>query len=112
MIRIPLHLRVPDPDFEKNALKLWAELLDELCDEKYIRRTHASRKTFEVGCRGPACVKCNRIYVYRRRGKIPPRLLYDLLTDFLFEQAKEEILKKRQQIPAELFDKLLLEQAS
>lgn len=37
-----------------------SDILDELCEEKFISRTHGVRSTYAQGCRGPLCRKSER----------------------------------------------------
>jgi hypothetical protein len=83
----------------------------ELLDQRYSRRTHAHRKTFDAGCRGPLCLlagaqhregvrrakAASRGKPYRQR---PGRRTFDIETEALVIRAQNEYRRAREPISA------------
>lgn len=84
--------------FERDMEKLWSDICFELTDTQFTRRTHHNRKTYQVGCHGPLCLKANRDWAYRRASVGAPPATearkYDLLILFFGEQAKKRIAEQ------------------
>ena len=62
---------IPDSELEIDLEALWKTLCKEILDRKYVSRTHGNRRTYDAGCRGPACAKASREHVRRRTGNRP-----------------------------------------
>lgn len=53
---------------EEKLDELWQEVIKEICDKDYARRSHHNLGTYDQGCRGPLCKKSQR---ERGRGRGP-----------------------------------------
>lgn len=47
-------------DFPRKLEELWDGILTELCDPRWVTRSHNSTGTYDKGCRGPLCRKALR----------------------------------------------------
>lgn len=82
---------------------LWQSVIVELMDPEYTGRTHGNRRTYDAGCKGPACSKASREHG-RRRTQTAPNERYkylDPIIDFYtsiatiqIQEARESILSK------------------
>jgi len=62
----------PDNEYVQTVgTTLWNELIVEFLDDDYAGRTHGHRRTYDAGCKGPACRKAARDHS-RRRNKSEP----------------------------------------
>jgi hypothetical protein len=50
------------PALPDDVLALSQDILDELCDSEHIRKVHGKRSTYTAGCRGPLCLRADRMY--------------------------------------------------
>lgn len=64
---------IPDSDLEMDLEAIWKALCTELLDRNFSGRTHNNRRTYDAGCRGPACTKSTREHARRRTGSTPTR---------------------------------------
>lgn len=100
------------PLFEYLPATLRVRVLSEMLDPRYARRTHAHRKTYDAGCRGPLCSLAMAQYdearrrvraaqknlPYRRR---PGRRAWDYDTEALLIRAQNDYKRSRELISAQ-----------
>ena len=100
------------PELEYLAPDLRLRVLTEILNPRYMRRTHAHRKTHDAGCRGPLCVLAMAQYDEGRRrlraqakGRpytVKPRLRsFDRDTEALLVRAQNDYKRARDIISAQ-----------
>lgn len=47
--------------------QLWLDIMQELLAPEFLTRNHMSHRTYDNGCRGPACKRANRMRTRRRQ---------------------------------------------
>lgn len=110
--QIPLEifsLSVDDPDLSYHARcsELWIEVLTELQDEEYAKRSHHNVGTYDQGCRGPLCRKALREHPRRKAPhgvtlQVREERVYDPVLDYFHTICKHRIRKYQQQLLQEL----------
>lgn len=98
-----LALDDPDLTFHLRCEELWAEVVEEVCDEAYTRRAHHNTSTYDIGCRGPLCRKALREHSRRKSPTVTPLpvredRIYDPVLEFFHTVIKFRIRNHQQKI--------------
>jgi hypothetical protein len=100
---LPANFR-PHQGFGIEVADLWEEVLEEVCDAEYARRSHHNVGTYDQGCRGPLCRKARREHPRRKNGHgLPvnnPRYerLFDPILEYFHTVAKYRVRDYKRKI--------------
>lgn len=75
-----------DLTYHLRCEELWVEILEELCCEEYLTRSHHNVGTYDQGCRGPLCRKALREHPRRKAQSISA---YQLREERIYDPALE-----------------------
>lgn len=109
---IPLaifNLALEDADLTYNdrCSELWNEVILEVLDHEYLKRSHHNVGTYDQGCRGPLCRKALREHPRRKAGnssayQLREERLFDPVLEYFHVIIKHRVRTARQSILANL----------
>ena len=102
-----LSIEEPDLTYHGRCKDLWDEVVEELCDELYSKRSHHNVGTYDQGCRGPLCRKALREHPRRKaphgiKLQVREERVYDPVLDYFHTVMKHRIRNYQQQLLQEL----------
>ena len=85
----------------------WEQVLAEVMDQEYIRRSHHNVGTYDQGCRGPLCRKAQREHPRRKSPagvttQLREERIYDPVIEYFHVVVKHRIRTAQQELLKEL----------
>lgn len=83
--------------FSDECEALWKEIIIEVTDPDYVRRSHHNAGTYDAGCRGPLCRKSYREHPKRKLpmdvGRMTPReeRIFDPIMEYFHTVMKHRV---------------------
>lgn len=96
-----------DLSYNMRCEELWSEVVSEVLDHSYIKRSHHNVGTYDQGCRGPLCRKALREHPRRKSPagtalQLREERIYDPVLEYFHVVVKHRVRVAQQHILREL----------